>query len=389
MGHANTIFNQLTHFLPKDQFSQFVGQHEGDKYVKHFTCWQQLLCLLYAQATGKVSLRDIEIGLRCQHKNWYHLGITGISKSNLARANEKRDYHIFERLFYVLLNHFRTVLPEHAKLGMESKVYSIDSTVVDLCLTLFPWAKFRTTKGAMKIHTRFDIVSQIPDLLIMTEGALHDSTQAQLLTNDLSRDSIVVMDRAYVNYAWWSDLEKRDISFVIRAKKNIHAVCVEEQPLTREQGIISDEFIELVLPESEKKYPHPLRRITYYDETTERRLVFLTNNRELSAGTIAALYKARWQIELFFKWIKQHLKIKTFLGTSKNAVMTQIWIAMIYYLLLAYIKRQTKFKGSLLDLTRMVAETLLHRIPLLHIVSLTITTLPRLKILDPPQMTLC
>lgn len=389
MGHANTIFRQLVDFLPHDRFEGFVGQQKGDRYVKHFTCWQQLLCLLYAQSTGKTSLRDIEVGLRCQQKTWYHLGMTGISKSNLARANEKRSYLIFEQLFYVLLSQFRSVLPNKAQLGMDARVYSIDSTVVDLCLSLFSWAKFRVAKGAIKIHTRYDVVSQIPDLLMITEGTVHDSTQARFLTNDLSRDSIVIVDRAYVDYTWWKDLEERDITFVIRAKKNIQVVSVERAALSGEQGVLSDELIELVLPEAEKKYPYRLRRITYYDEETKRTLVFLTNNRAYSAGTIAALYKARWSIELFFKWIKQHLKIKTFLGTSKNAVMTQIWVAMIYYLLLAYLKLQTKFKGSLLDLTRMIAETLLLRIPLLHIISLSITTITKARALDSPQISWC
>ena len=349
MHNPITVFNQLLHLLPRSKFDSVVHSIGADKYSKNFNCWQQLITLLFAQATGKDSLREIETGLRCNQKTWYHLGLDGVSKSNLAYANKNRPCEIFESLFYALLERTRNLLPNQSNFKFKNDIKSLDSTTISLCLSLFPWAKYRQQKGAFKLHTLFDVKTQIPELVIYSDANQHDMRIAKNIDLLLSSDSILVMDRAYIDYEWLYSLHCQNVFFVVRAKKNMqHVVLGQHQlhhggsPTIAESGIQKDEIIELVLPKAEEKYPEKIRKITYYDEKQDKTYIFLTNNFEFSAKTIADIYKSRWQIELFFKWIKQNLKIKTFLGTSKNAVLTQIWVAMIYYLILAYIKAQTK-----------------------------------------------
>lgn len=386
MYNPTTIFHQLLDLLPKNEFDQFVGTHKADRYVKKFTTWQQLIALLYAQATEKDSLREIETGLRVHASSWYHLGIENITKSTLARANAKRSYQIFESLFYALLKRCKHLLPDTNCFDFKNDLYALDSTTIDLCLNLFPWATFRTRKGGFKLHTLFNTRSQIPELIIASEANVHDLKQAKEMNISLSRDSFLVMDRAYIDYSWLYKLHKEHTFFVVRSKKNMQHVVVGQHPSSQEPGVIKDEMMELVLPDAEHDYPEPLRKVTFYDEETKKTYTFLTDNLELSAGTISSIYKARWQIELFFKWIKQHLKIKTFLGTSKNAVMTQIWVAMIYYLLLNYLKYQTKFKKSLLELTRIIKEVLLDHVSLIDILSLDFRSIRKTKDLFDSQL---
>ncbi|MFH1318463.1 MAG: IS4 family transposase [Candidatus Omnitrophota bacterium] len=387
MNNHNTIFNQLLNFLPKNKFNQFIGQHNGDRYTKKLTTWNQLILLLYAQATGKDSLREIETGFTLHDNNWYHLGVKTAAKSSLSDANNRRDYRIFEKLFYALLEQCKIIAAER-NFSFSNPLYSFDATIIRLYLGLFDWAKYSKTKGALKIHTLLNNRTTIPELLTITDGKVGDITAAKEIdfTTALEKGSIVVFDRAYIDYLWWKKLDKAGIFFVSRVKKGQNIFVVGQHKKSLNKGIVSDERVIFGDYQGMNKYPNVLRMIKFYDEETKEVYAYLTNNFDIPAEEIALIYKERWQIELFFKWIKQNLKIKTFLGTSKNAVMTQIWIAMIYYLLLAYIKFQTKFKKSLLELTRMIRETFMLRRNLIDLLSLGIKTVHKLKNLDAPQM---
>ena len=376
--YSNTIFNQLLNFLPKDNFSQFVGQHHGDKYVKRVTTWNQLILLLYAQSTGKDSLREIETGFKAHDGSWYHLGVNSVAKSSLADANRRRSYQIFEKLFYSLLKQCQEVLPER-EFNFKNPLYSFDSTTIKLCLSIFDWAKYSKTKGALKLHTLFNNRTTVPELLILSDGKTGDITAAKEKKLPLGKGSIIVFDRAYIDYEWWAKLNNDGIFFVSRVKSNQNIFVVGQHKTKLEKNILADEAVIFGDYKAMDVYPEKLRRVKYFDEENGKVYVYLTNNFELTAGQIARIYKERWQIELFFKWIKQNLKIKTFLGTSKNAVMTQIWVAMVYYLLLAYIKFQTKFKKSLLEFTRMIRETLMIRRSLVDLLSLNVRTIYRIK----------
>lgn len=383
--YTNTIFNQLLSFLPKYRFNQFVGQHKGDRYVKKLTTWNQLIALLYAQATGKKSLRDIETGLKVHAGQWYHLGVGSVAKSSLSYANNHRSYEIFEKLFYALLDRCRDISSER-RFKFDNPLYSFDSTTIRLCLSVFNWAKYTKEKGALKIHTLLNNRTTIPELLNISDGKKGDLTAIKEMDLNLKKGSILVFDRAYIDYQWWNKLDEEDIFFVSRTKSNQNIFVLGQHNPQLEKNIISDEIIIFGDFEGMKKYDKKLRRVKYWDEEQKKEYSYLTNNFELSAKQIADIYKDRWQIELFFKWIKQNLKIKTFLGTSQNAVMTQIWVAMIYYLLVAYIKFQTKFTKSLLELTRMIKETLMMRRNLIDLLSLEVKTLFILEKQKNPQM---
>jgi len=321
--YSNTIFNQLLSFLPKHQFNQFVGQHQADRYVKKLTTWNQLIALLYAQATSKKSLRDIELGLKMHEGQWYHLGIGSVAKSSLAYANNNRSYEIFEKLFYALLERCRDISSER-DFKFNHPLYSFDSTTIRLCLSIFNWAKYTKEKGALKIHTLLNNRTTIPELLNISDGKKGDLTAIKEMDLNLKKGSILVFDRAYIDYDWWNELDEREISFVSRTKSNQNIFVLGQHQLQLEKGIISDEVVMFGCFDGMKKYDKKLRRIKYFDAEKKKEYSYLTNNFELSAKQIADIYKDRWQIELFFKWIKQNLKIKTFLGTSQNAVMTQI-----------------------------------------------------------------
>ena len=386
MKFINTIFNQLIQMLPDYEFSKLVDRFDGNRYTKYFTAKQQLITILYSQIKRKDSLRDIVTGLRMQSTKLYHLGLEKVCRSTLSDANTKRDYHIFEGLFYRLLARCKDLTPRH-KFRFKNPLYTVDSTTIDLCLKMFPWAKFRKRKGAIKLHYRFDHAGELPDFLVVTDGATHDVRAAKDLSFPVQPDSIISIDRAYIDYEWLYSIHVKRAWFVTRAKSNIQYEVIGQQLSPKNKRILADEMIRLTGFYSRQDYPEELRLIHYDDPETGKLLVFLTNNFILAASTIAQIYKARWQIELFFKWIKQNLKIKTFLGTSKNAVMTQVWVAMIYYLLLTYIKYQTKWGHSLLELTRMIRETLFERIHLIDVLSLSFERLDKLKNPD-PQLTL-
>lgn len=385
MYYSNTIFNQLLSFLPKYKFNQFVGQHNGDRYVKRLTTWNQFTALLYAQVTGKKSLRDIETGLKIHENQWYHLGINSVAKSSLSYANNNRSYEIFEKLFYAVLRQCKEVAISK-NFNFNSPLYSFDSTTIKLCLSIFDWAKYTKEKGALKIHLLLNNQTTIPELLTISDGKKADITAIKEMDIKLKKGSILVFDRGYIDYEWWNKLDEDGITFVSRTKNNQNIFVVGQHKNKLEKNIITDEIVMFGDYTAMKKYDKKMRRIRYWDENSKKEYIYLTNNFKLTAKQIADIYKDRWQIELFFKWIKQNLKIKTFLGTSQNAVMTQIWIAMIYYLLLAYIKFQTKFKKSLLELTRMIKETIMLRRNLIDLLSLEVKTLFRVVKQKSPQM---
>ena len=379
MANTTIVLNQLQHLLPLREFESFVGQHNADKYVKRLTCRNQLSILLYAQATGKTSLRDIQTSLTIRDSTWYHLGLETAARSTLAKANENRSSQIYESLFYKLLEKCGSFNSGTASVfSFRNDLRAVDSTTIDLCLHLFPWARFRAAKGAIKMHTSFNIRSQIPDLIEITDGKIGDVTAAKGF--DLSqypKGTIFIIDRGYTDYAFLRAIVEAGHHFVIRLKSNAQILRLKEHRSPTGRGVLKDEKVGFVLPKALEDYPEDLRLVTYHDDEHDVTYEFLTDECRLSAVNIALIYKQRWQIELFFKWIKQHLKIKTFLGTSKNAVLTQIWVAMIYFLLVSWIKFQTKFTGSLLELTRMIAEVLLEQVSIIDLLNFTPRTVRR------------
>ncbi len=370
MSHYNTIFNQILHLIPRHQFEAIVKKYQSDRYVKYFSCWQQFISLLYAQIRGKDSLRDIETSLRTQSSKWYHLGIKDIKRSTLSDANKQRSWRVYEELFYRILSRCRDITPKH-KFRFNNPLYTLDATVVKLCLSLYPWARFRKRKGALKIHNLYDHSGCIPTFMVITEGKRHDVKVAKELDLPLMSDSIVSVDRAYIDYKWLNSLSKSGVYFVTRAKKNINYEIIGQHQVNKKKGLLFDYTIKLKGYYQSKYYPEELRLVGYYDRETDKELVFLTNNFVLSAYTITQIYKARWKIEEFYRWIKQNLRIKSFLGTSENAVLTQIWVAMCYYLLLSYIKYQTKYSYTLTEFAIMLKETVFERISLIDLLSCT------------------
>jgi len=368
MSHSNTLYNQILQLIPRHQFETRVRHYHADRYVKYFTCWQQFLTLLFAQIRSKDSLRDIETSLKAQSSRWYHIGFKDIKRSTLSDANNRRDYRVYEDFFYKLLERCKSITPKH-RFRFKNPLYSLDATVIDLCLNLFPWAKFRKKKGALKLHYLYNHSGSIPSFLVVTDAKKHEVKVAKETTLPLVPDSILSVDRGYIDYKWLYSLTKSKVYFVTRAKKNIQYEIIGQHEVTTKKGVLFDHTVRLTGYYQKRFYPEPLRLIGFYDKETKKELVFLTNQFSLAAYTITQIYKARWQIEIFFKWIKQNLKIKSFLGTSKNAVLTQIWVAMCYYLLLSYIKYQTKYAYTLLELSRMIAETVFDRISLIDLLS--------------------
>jgi hypothetical protein len=385
----NTVFSQLLQLISRHGFKKCVDRYTGDKYTKHFNCWQQLIVLLYSQARGLKSLRDITISLCSQHRKWYHLGLESVARSTLSDANNKRSADIFKDVFYDFLGKCKSLAPGH-RFRFKNPLYTMDSTLIKLCLSVFPWASYRKRKGALKIHTLLDHSGCLPSFITVTEGRCHDVRVVQDESYgfpQLLPDSIITVDRGYLDFNWFYSLHLNRVFFITRAKRNLKYQVLGQQEVLKNKGIISDQTICLTGFYQKQDYPEKLRLITIYDQEKNEELVFFTNNFKLAASTIAELYKHRWQIEKFFKWIKQNLKIKTFLGTSENAVMTQVWAAMIYYLLLAFIKFQTKYAWSMHELARIIGEVLLEHVDIIEVLKLKFDKLKLLKP-EPYQMTL-
>jgi hypothetical protein len=370
MNSGKSIFAQLMDFLPSKAFRRCVKLYHGDYKLKTFSCWDQFLCMAFAQLTYRESLRDIEACLRAQQTKLYHLGIRGqVSRNTLAHANSVRDWRIYADFAQVLITRARVLYADDS-FGVElaQTVYALDATTIDLCLALFPWAKFRKHKGAVKLHTLLDLRGNIPTVVIITHGKVHEVNILDQLSFEAG--AFYVMDRGYLDFARLYKLHLASAFFVTRAKKRFDFQRLYSQPVDRTSGVICDQIVMLVNPVPRQGYPEKLRRIRYLDAQTNQRLVFLTNNFSLPPLTIAQLYRSRWQVELFFKWIKQHLRIKNFYGTSENALRTQIWIAISVYLLVAIVKKELHLDGSLYRMLQICSVTLFEKTPISQALSL-------------------
>jgi hypothetical protein len=348
-------------FLPRHEFNTCVRRYRGHRRQRGFSCHDQFRCLAFAQLTFRESLRDIETCLRAVGPKLYHAGFRGqVSRSTLADANRVHDWRIYADFAQVLIRRARPLYArEPLSVELEQTVYALDSTTIDLCLSLFPWAKFRRQKGAVKLHTLLDLRGSIPCFVHISHGKMHDVTALDLLP--IEPGAFYVMDRGYVDFQRLYRFTHGSAFFVTRGKRNLDCTRRARRLVDKATGLRSDQTIVLAGPKSSRLYPDPLRRIAFYDAQNERRLVFLTNNFALPALTIARLYKCRWQVELFFKWIKQHLRIKAFYGTSDNAVKTQVWIAISVYVLVAIVKKELRIDRSLYEILQILSLTLFEK----------------------------
>jgi hypothetical protein len=369
MNAGKTIFAQILDFLPYYEFNKCVKRYKGNYKVKNFTCLNQFIALAFAQLTYRESLRDIEACLWATRSKLYHIGIRGrVCRNTLAHANEQRDWQIYGDFAQVLIGIARNLYADD-EFGVELKemVYAFDSTTVDLCLELFPWAQFRKTKSAIKIHTLLDLRGNIPVFISITKGNVHDVTILDILT--IEAGSYYILDRGYHDFARLHNIHSAQAFFITRAKTNTQTRRLYSFPVDKNSGVISDHIVVFANYYASKDYPDKLRRVRFYDKAADRRFVFLTNNFPLPADTIAKLFKCRWQIELFFKWIKQHLRIKAFYGNSENAVKTQIWIAVSVYVLVAIIKKRLKIEAGLYSILQVLSITLFEKIPLSQVLT--------------------
>ncbi len=370
MNLGRTVFSQLVAFLPDREFRRCVTRYDGDQRLRGFSCWDQFLCMAFAQFTYREGLRDIEACLRSSPNKLYHMGIRGrVSRSTLADANESHDWRIFADFAQILIARAR-LLYTHDPFGAELQMsaYALDSTTIDLCLALFPWARFRERKGAVKMHTLIDLHGNIPLFVCVTDGKVHDVNILDQIVPEAG--AFYVMDRGYLDFERLYRLTLAASFFVTRTKDNVLLQRRYSHPVDASSGVKSDHTVVLATPGSAKHYPTTLRRVRFFDAEHQRFLVFLTNNFELPALTIANLYKSRWQVELFFKWIKQHLRIKAFFGTSPNAVRTQIWIAISIYVLVAIVKKELHLSASLYQILQVVSVTVFERVPILQALQL-------------------
>jgi len=362
MSHHNTVFSQLLKLVPRHEFETLAKQHHSGRSFRKASRWSQFVTMAMGQLAGRNSLRDIIDNMSAQAHRLYHLGSAKLSRSNLSRINEGKPCELYEVLFAKLLKRSQGVTPGH-NFRFKNPLYSLDASTIDLCLSVFPWADFRTTKGAVKSHVGLNHDGYLPEFVTITEGKDHDVTVGRLL--NFPKGSIVAMDKGYNDYSWYKKLTHKGIYFVTRLKTNAKYQVVRCHPVLKNKGLISDETIQFTGVQTAKKCPTQLRRIVYKEPVTGKRYVFLSNNFKLAAKTIADIYKARWQVELFFKWIKQNLKIKSFIGTSKNAVLTQIWIALCLYLLLSYLKFTFGLKKSMQQMLRLLHMNLFEKRDLL------------------------
>lgn len=363
------VFAQVMEFVPLSVFRRCVAKYQGNRKVRTFTCLDQFLCMAFAQITYRESLRDIEACLRSQSNKLYHMGIRGtVSRSTLADANEQRDWRIYAELAHTLIATARSLYSTEPFIEeLDETVYALDSTTIDLCLSLFPWATFRKRKGAVKLHTLLDLRGNIPTFIYISDGKLHDVNVLDFLP--LEPGAFYVMDRGYVDFERLYAITQAAAFFVTRAKSNLKFRRLYSRQVDRATGMICDQTIVLTGPISKKDYPEKLRRIKYNDPQSGKTLVFLTNNFTLPTLTIAQLYRSRWQVELFFKWIKQNLRIKTFYGTSENAVKTQVWIAISVYVLVAIMKKQLRLQESLYTILQILSVTSFERTSLIQLIT--------------------
>jgi hypothetical protein len=368
MHTGNLVFAQLMEFAPWHTFRRLVAKYRGDFNVRTFSCLDQFLSMAFAQLTYRESLRDIEACLRAQPAKLYHMGLRGkVSRSALADANVSRDWRIFAEFAHALIRTARRLYAQDSlSVELAETVYALDATTIDLCLSLFPWAKFRTTKAAIKLHTLLDLRGAIPSFIHISDGKLHDVHGLDVLIAEPG--AFYIMDRGYIDFERLYRLDQDASYFVTRAKANFKFKRVYSRPVDRRTGLFCDQEVNLVIPQSHKAYPARLRRIRYHD-AQGRRLVFLTNHMTLAPLTICELYRSRWQVELFFKWIKQHLRIKRFFGTSPNAVKSQVWIAVAVYVLVAIVRRRLHLELSLHEMLQILSVTPFEKTPLFQLLT--------------------
>ena len=354
-------------FLSHDEFDRCVQRFDGNRYTKRFSCWDQFLAMAFAQLTYRESLRDIEVCLAAQRSKLYHCGLSGpVRRSSLADANEHRDWRIYADFAHTLIDTARPLYADtDLGLDLNATAYALDATTIDLCLSMFPWARFRKAKGAIKLHTMIELHSSIPVFIDITHGKVHDVKVLDILTPEPG--SFLVMDRGYLDFARLYAVHQALAFFVIRSKSNLQFRRRHSHPIDKNTGVRSDQTVFLTGPLTSTLYPVSLRRVTYYSVDTNKRFVFLTNNFSVTPQTIASLYKYRWQIELFFKWIKQHLRIKRFFGTSSNSVKTQIWIGVSVYVLIAIIKKRLGLDHSLYTILQILSLSLFEKKPILSL----------------------
>jgi hypothetical protein len=366
MNLGRTVFSQLVDLLPTYEFQLCVDRYQGNRYIKDFSCWDQFLCLAFAQLTYRESLRDIEACLRAQQSKLYHMGFRGqVSRNTLAHANEHRDWRIYADFARILIATARDLYrDEPFGVELSETVYALDSTTIDLCLALFPWGKFRRHKSAVKLHTLLDLRGRIPTNVYVTGGQVHDVNILDQLIPETG--AFYLLDRGYVDFARLHLFTQACAFFITRARKGMQFYRRDWRPVQRSAGLRCDQTILLTGVHTALRYPDPLRRIHYFDAEKDLRLTFLTNNFLLPALTITQLYRARWQVELFFRWIKQHLRIKAFYGTSENAVKTQTWVAVSVYVLVAIVKKQLALDLSLYKILQILSVTLFEKTPILE-----------------------
>ncbi len=369
MHSGKTVFSQVMDFLPTYEFHKCVARYQGNRRIRTFSCTDQFLCMAFAQLTYRESLRDIESCLRSMNSRLYHMGIRGtIARNTLAKANENRDWRIYADFAQVLIHTARVLyLKENFGVELQDTVYALDATTIDLCLSIFPWAGFRQTKAAVRLHTLLDLRGSIPSFVEITHGKIHEVNILDILIPEAG--SFYIMDRGYLDFARLYTIKQANAYFIIRAKKNLQASRRYSHPVDKTTGLRCDQTIVLTGPNTAHHYPDRLRRIVYYDAETDKPFTFLTNNFLLSPLIITQLYKQRWKIELFFKWIKQHLRIKAFFGTSENAVKTQIWIAITVYVLVAIIRKRFKIDMSLYTILQIFSVTAFEKLPLYQVLT--------------------
>ncbi len=361
MNSGKYVYSQLIEFLPQRVFDGFVTKYSGNKYIRHFTCWNQLLCMVFGQLTNRESLRDLIVAIEAHSRKTYHLGFgKSVTRSNLAKANESRSSKIFEEYAYHLIAVARRKR-ENDNFEIKGKVYAFDSSTIDLCLNVFWWAKFRKAKGGIKLHTLYDITTQIPAFIHITAAKVNDVNVMDVIPYE--SEAYYIFDRGYVDYTRLHKITNHSAYYVIRAKSNLKFDRMYSKKVDKTTGVECDQIGKLAGFYVSKQYPDKLRRVKFYDMETKRTFVFLTNNFDLSAEQIALLYKNRWQVELFFKWIKQHLKIKCFWGTSENAVRIQIYSAIITYCLVAIVGYDLKIERSTYEILQVLGISLLDKTP--------------------------
>ena len=373
MNAGRIVFSQIMDFFPQRRFKACVDRYRGDHRIRTFSCLDQFYCMVFAQLTGRESLRDIETCLRAVGPKLYHAGLkTRVSRNTLAKANELRSWHIYRDIALILIDQARTLYARQSlAMNLKRAVYALDSTVIDLCLSLFPWAQHRRHKSAVKIHTQLDLRTHIPTFIRITGGQVHDIHFLDHVMFEAG--AFYIMDKGYIDFCRLHRVHQQHSFFVLRAKNNLAFSRLASRPSDKTRGLYSDQTIRLIGPKSSMSYPDPLRRIHYVDVELHKRFFFLTNNFILSPWTIARLYKFRWHIELFFKWIKQHLRIKAFYGTTPNAVKTQVWIAISVYVLTAILKKELGLEASLYEILQVLSVTLFEKTPLKSLFSADFT----------------